>query len=87
MRPKFVPHDQRFGSIASLHEELGEMVARLPAEALPRDRPNFGCSFRDIPPARYPDMGIVERLEEWAADARLEIGEERWVELQKEWTE
>lgn len=74
-------------SIADLHEELGEMVARLPNEALPRDRPKAGCSFRDIEPVAYVDMSAVERLEQYAADYRAEIGEERWAALNAEWND
>jgi hypothetical protein len=72
-------------SVPDLVEDLGEVVARLPVEALPRDRPSFGCSFRDIPPAPYVDMSAVERLEGIAADGRAEMGEDRWRQLQADW--
>jgi hypothetical protein len=84
---KYVPYTERFGSISDLHERLGEAVARLPAECLPRDRPTIGCSFRDIPPVAYPDMGVVERLADIAAEARAEMGEEAWNALNAEWEE
>ena len=73
-------------STDALLDRLGEHIARLPVTALPKDRPGFGCSFRDIPPAPYVDMSAVERLEIIAADAREEMGEERWQQLQDEWS-
>ena len=86
----YVPWTEREGgsaSFADLHERLGESVARLPVDALPRDRPTFGCSFRDIPPVPYVDMSAVDRLQDIAADAREEMGLERWNQLQAEWAD
>lgn len=86
MTARFVPFTERHaGCLADLHDRLGEHVARLPIEAQPRDRPGFGCSFHDIPPTPYVDMSAIERLELVAAQARQEMGEERWNRLNSEW--
>jgi len=79
------PYHPEQASFADLHDRLGEAVARLPVEALPRDRPGFGCTVRDIPPCPYVDMSAIERLEAIAAEARAEMGEERWQQYQAEW--
>lgn len=72
-------------SIADLHDRLGELVERLPGTALPRDRPGFGCSFNGIDPAPQVDMACADRLQLIAADARSEMGEERWAQLNADW--
>lgn len=39
-----------------------------------------------LPPVREPiDWGCIERLSEYAAMRRAEVGEERWHELEREW--
>jgi hypothetical protein len=84
---RYTPYQERHGrSVDSLLDQLGEHVERLPVEALPRDRPGFGSSFRDIPSAPYVDMATVDRLELIAAEGRIEMGEERWAKLNAEWS-
>ena len=89
MRRAYTPYPLRHGSasIADLHRQLGEAVERLPADAKPRDRPNMGCHFEDIPPCRYVDMSAVDRLQDWASDHLASLSPERREQLNREWAE
>jgi hypothetical protein len=37
------------------------------------------------PVTRTIDWGCLDRLSQYAADCRAEMGEDRWAEHQKEW--
>lgn len=74
-------------AVANLHERLGHMVAvggKVRAGGHTYDA-RSESPLRGLQLYAHVDHAAGDRLTDFAAEARAEMGEARWAELNKEW--